>query len=127
MLFIIAAVANDLQDKVRERGLDSLRAVKDGNVRKRTLRPNHVRAQFHDVVITKDKAEDEPRPYLWCPCTTRLEPILRKTPNKHKPHRLAHACVRCAPTEKAFAFFEISPADFSFLGKGCFLSGRCRF
>ena len=37
-----------------------------GNVRKRTLRPNRVRVQFHDVVITKDKAEDEPRLYLWC-------------------------------------------------------------
>ena len=49
-----------------ETGLDSLRAVKDGNVRKRTLRPNRVRVQFHDVIITKDKAEDEPRLYLWC-------------------------------------------------------------
>ena len=53
--------------KIKPRtSLDSLRAVKDGNVRKRTLRPNRVRAQFHDVVIAKDKAEDGPRLYLWC-------------------------------------------------------------
>ena len=51
--------------KIRSRtGLDSLRAVKDGNVRKRTLRPNRVRVQFHDVVIAKDKAEDGHRLYL---------------------------------------------------------------
>ena len=53
--------------KIKPRtSLDSLRAVKDGNVRKRTLRPNRVRVQFHDVIITKDKAEDGPRLYLWC-------------------------------------------------------------
>ena len=68
--------------KIKPRtSLDSLRAVKDGNVRKRTLRPNRVRVQFHDVVITKDKAEDGPRLYLWCDFTPKSEPISEKMMN----------------------------------------------
>ena len=62
---------------------------------------------------------------FWCPCTTRLEPILRKTSEKHKPRRLAHASVRCAPPEKPFAyFFEISPAEIFLIWKRVFLVVR---
>ena len=60
MLFIIAVVASGLQHKAED-GPRLTTCRQDGNVRKRTLRPNHVRAQFHDVVIAKDKAEDGPR------------------------------------------------------------------
>jgi hypothetical protein len=77
MLFIIAVVASGLQDKVGD-GPRLTTCRQDGNVRKRTLRPNRVRAQFHDVVIAKDKAEDEPRLYLWCQSTDWLKPILRQ-------------------------------------------------
>ena len=64
---------------------------------------------------------------LWCPCTTRLEPILRKNAEKHKPRRLACASARCAPPEKTLCiFFEISPAKI-FLEKEKGFFCRVRF
>ena len=64
---------------------------------------------------------------FWCPCTTRLEPILRKNAEKHKPRRLACASARCAPPEKTLCiFFEISPAKI-FLEKEKGFFCRVRF
>jgi hypothetical protein len=56
---------------------------------------------------TKDKAEDEPRPYLWCDFTPKSEPISEKIP-KLSPD----ACGRTrplAPPEKPFAYFLFPP------------------
>ncbi len=60
---------------------------------------------------------------FWWSSTTKLEPILRKTPEKHKPRLLAHASVRCALPRKPFAYFlRFSPPRF-FLKKEKGVSG----
>jgi len=51
---------------------------------------------------------------IWWPCIPKLEPILRKMPDKHKPRRLAGKFARCASPENPFAYFLNSPAEVSF-------------
>jgi hypothetical protein len=54
---------------------------------------------------------------------TRLEPILRKTPEKHKPRRLARQAV-LRPVQKTLCiFFAITPAEIFLIWKRVFLVG----
>ena len=63
---------------------------------------------------------------FWCPCTTRLEPILRKIVEKCKPRRLAQqSCAAPRPENPLHYFFlELPRRDFFRKGKGFFWSRR---
>ena len=61
---------------------------------------------------------------IWCPCTTRLEPILRKIVEKCKPRRLAQqSCAAPRPENPLHYFFWSYPAEI-FLEKEEGFSGR---
>ena len=64
------------------------------------------------VQIKRKNLKNEIRS-TWLLCTPKFEPTLSKMAEA-QPCRLAGKPARCAPPEKAFAFFEISPAVFLF-------------
>ena len=66
---------------------------------------------------------------FWCPCTTRLEPILRKTAEMCKLSPAAQRTQACAaPRQKnpLHYFLRFPPPRFFGFGKGIFLVVRCR-
>ena len=69
------------------------------------------------------KPRTKPRFFLWWSFTTKLEPISKKM-FEAKPRHLAGKSARCAPPEKPFAYFLISPAVIFWIWKRVFLVVR---